>query len=641
MDDPHVTSASLPPDFLSVFASPDAGLWRTQVEQELKGVSFDKALITSLLEGLKLQPVYPVGEPVPPVSLGLRASSSPGWVPAQCLLGADPAQAGVQMQEDLLHGMGGARVLLNEAGGAGSGLDLHDGAALHALLDPSLVHADARNAFSLLSFRSGAQVETLVKRLADSGLTLPPGLRLLLGADPLGTLARTGEIPSDAWASTARVLLQGTSGLGMGPVRVLEVSTEPYHGAGAHAVQELGVLIAAVLETIRALGAEGIPAQQVISQLVVVLPVGRELFLEAAKLRAARVLLAKLQVGLGLALQPVWVHGVGAYRTLTRFDVWVNQLRTSQQGVAAGLGGVDSLSLNPIDALTGVWHAQSARVARNTHTILLRESHLGAVADPLAGSYFMEALTDGLARAAWTQFQQLEAEGGLRAVLASGRLQETLATTWSAFQERVARRQVPLTGVTEFPLETDTGLELPPVQEAASSRALPLHRDAEAFEALRDGLLCAAQRDPGLRTVFVACAGPKAEHNARTTFLQNLLVVGGFAPVLSDDQGFVETDLQGLVAYQQAAFRKSGARIACLSAVDAQYTQLALPLLAALREAGAEQVWLAGKPGALDASLTAAGLTGALFIGADVYALLKRMQAGLGLESSSLESRSH
>ncbi len=123
-------------------------------------------------------------------------------------------------------------------------------------------------------------------------------------------------------------------------------------------------------------------------------------------------------------------HAVTSSVMMTRRDPWVNMLRTTVACIAAGVGGADSVTVLPFDAALGLPDAFSRRIARNTSSILMAESHLARVIDPAGGSWYVERLTDDLCQAAWAWFQEIERAGGQEKALDDGLIAERLAATW-------------------------------------------------------------------------------------------------------------------------------------------------------------------------------------------------------------------
>ena len=259
-------------------------------------------------------------------------------------------------------------------------------------------------------------------------------------------------------------------------------------------------------------------------------------------------------------------------------------------------------------------------------TILIEESGLGRVADPVAGSGGFEALTEDIGAKAWALFQDMEKQGGLYAALLSGSFQSQVAERAADRNKRIGRRSLPLTGTSEFPNLAEAPVDvLAPFPSATSATSWPIAlprleptRDAMPFEALRDRsdtLLATTGQRPG---IFLASLGTAADFTARAMFAKGLFEAGGIEAIGND--GFAnETDLA-------AAFAASGARIACLCSSDAVYAERAVAAAAALQAAGVQKLWLAGRPGSLQAEWNAAGIADFIFAGCDAVAALTLAQ---------------
>jgi methylmalonyl-CoA mutase len=294
---------------------------------------------------------------------------------------------------------------------------------------------------------------------------------------------------------------------------------------------------------------------------------------------------------------------------MSKYDPWVNMLRTTVAAFAAGVGGADAVTVLPFDSVLGVPDGFGRRIARNTSSLLVSEAHVARVADPAGGSYAVEKLTDDLARAGWAELGRLEEAGGVAAALDDGSLRTRIDETVARREAEVARRKRPLTGVSEFP---HLGETLPERAQSPAHDAAWGHvrRYGAAFERLRD--------EPAAGPVFLATMGPIAAHTARATFATNLLAAGGIpVEVAGATDG---------VAAVVAAYR--GQPVACLAGTDPAYDEWGADLVAALRAAGARWVVVAGKPGDL-------GVDDACAVGVDALEFLTRTKHVLSSQGAS------
>ncbi|MEU3792819.1 methylmalonyl-CoA mutase family protein [Streptomyces fructofermentans] len=557
--------------------------------RELSGEAAEDALSTALEDGLRTRPLYTAHHSSPDAGFPGFAPFVRGGSAAGTLAGGwdvrqrhATTEAGAALA-DLENGVGSLWLVVGDDGIPVPSLgQVLDG----VYLDLAPVVLDA-----------GRDVEPAARellRLFEERGVAHEAARGNLGGDPLGHEARTGEAV-DHTAVTRLALLCARTYPGL---RALTVDALPYHEAGGSAAQELGCSLATGLANLRELTAAGLTVGQACAQMEFRYAATADQFLTIAKLRAARRLWARVAEVCGAPEAGAQVqHAVTSPVMMTRRDPWVNMLRTTIATLAAGAGGADSVTVLPFDHALGLPDAFARRIARNTSTILVEESHLSRVIDPAGGSWYVEKLTDELAHAGWEFFQRIEKEGGQAAALRSGLVPEALAATWAERSTKLARRREPVTGVSEFPHLDERPVERRPAPEPPAG-GLPRVRRDEAFEALRarsDAHLAATGARP---RIFLAALGPAAAHTARLTFASNLFQAGGIEPV---------TD---------GAFEDSGATEACLCSSDALYEERAAEVAGALREAGAGHVSLAGRPGEYP------GVDAFVFAGCDAVAVL-------------------
>ncbi|MCF6507951.1 methylmalonyl-CoA mutase [Blastococcus sp. MG754426] len=434
-----------------------------------------------------------------------------------------------------------------------------------------------------------------------------------LGLDPLGVEAASGEKQD---LSGLAGIARRAAALSTGPhstLRTVVVDGTVFHDAGASVVEELGCSLAAGVAYLRALTDGGLTVDEAAAQLEFRYAASADQFTTIAALRAARRLWDRVGEvsGASPGARAQRQHAVTSSVMTTRRDPWVNMLRTTVACFAAGVGGADAVTVQPFDAALGLPDPFSRRIARNTQNLLVEEGHLGRVLDPAGGSWYVESLTDELARAAWEWFTEIERAGGLSAALASGLVRDRIAQAWDARAQRLATRADAITGVSEFPNLTE---KLPARQPAAdvlpATGGLPRVRAAQEFEALRDAADAAEQSTGTRPSVYLATLGPIARHTARATFAANLFQAGGLATPSGDGAG-------GLA--------DAGTTVACICGTDKDYAEHAAGLAAELRAAGATQVWLAGKP-----DLAVDGVDGYVFAGCDALAALRTVHEQLG-----------
>lgn len=433
---------------------------------------------------------------------------------------------------------------------------------------------------------------TFVQVLRDRGITPASGTNL--GADPLG--ARVREYGTDDMTVGTDVA-KLASDIG---VRAIVVDGTAVHDAGASDVQELAYTMAAGVTYMRMLNAAGYDVNTAAALLEFRYAVTNEQFTTIAKLRAARRLWHRVceLSGVRENARGQVQHAVTSRPMMTRYDPTVNMLRTTVAALSAGVGGASSITVFPFDDALGLPEPFSRRIARNTGALLMAESHIAAVTDPAGGSHTTEKLTDDLARAAWTEFGQIEEAGGIEAVIADGTLADRIGDVAQKRDEQIATRTRPLTGVSEYPNSSEGSTQRRPAAGA------PVRRYAEPFEELRD--------TPASRPVFLATMGSLADYTARVGYALNVFTAGG---VTTREAGPTDS-VEDVVTQWNKQRNESGTTVACLCGPDDAYRQWGAQLIEALREAGATRVLIAGRT-QLDAD-------DAVYMGADVLAFLHR-----------------
>ncbi|MEN3538950.1 methylmalonyl-CoA mutase subunit beta [Microbispora sp. ZYX-F-249] len=598
---------TVPPVELDDLADPAAGFpqatreqWRALAADVLRRSGWDgppdaveDALATTTYDAVGVAPLYDAADlPRTP-----RVVRGPGpWDVRQRHADPDPAATREAIHADLENGVTSLWLDLNAI----------DPAALPAVLDgvlldlaPVVLDAGPRTAQAAQAFL----------RLVG-GVPVPGGN---LGADPIGLAARTGAgVDTGAAGLDGAVALARRCAADHPGLRAITVDALPYHDAGGADAEELGCSIATGVAYLRALTGAGLTAEQAFGQLEFRYAATADQFLTIAKLRAARRMWARIAEvigGPGAQLQ----HAVTSSAMMTVRDPWVNMLRTTLACFAAGVGGADAVTVQPFDACLGLPDAFARRIARNTQSLLVEEANVARVADPAGGSWYVERLTDDLAARAWEWFQEIERAGGMAAAL-ERLVPERLAATRAGRADNLAHRRDPVTGVSEFPdlNERPVSRRPGPGLAATSGGGLPVMRYAEEFEALRD----LADAQPSRPSVFLATIGPVAAHTARAAFAANLFAAGGVATVTSGPG----TDPAAIAA----AFRDRGTPVACLCSSDRLYGEHAAAVAAALREAGARRVWLAGK-GEYE------GVDATLYAGCDALEVLRTTFDDLGV----------
>lgn len=618
----------------NIFPATTEADWLKAVEQVLKGAAFEKVMLGRTADGLAIRPLLPRRADASPIT-GARAGER--WRIAARLADPDAERGNALLHDDLL---GGADTVTMAVAGAPSarGFGLREPAPATFAAALNNVHCDLIHLrLEAAPFGGRAMADAFAAFARHHRL---PGatLKVDFGLQPLADFAATGHFPlafGQIMAHALEIIRQRQGEGFAGPF--LRCDGRPFHEAGATEAQDIALVVAQGIAYLRALEAAGMPLEEARDMLSFTLAVDDDVFLGIAKLRALRLVWARVEEASGLSPQPLALHAETAWRMLTRDDVHVNLLRNTIAAFAAGLGGADSIEVLPFTGALGLADGAARRLARNTSLILQDESNLYRMVDPAAGAGGIEGLTDDLAGKAWALVGALEGQhagelSGLPAALENGFVAEMLRDARDGRARLLATRKQPLTGVSEFPDLTET----PPVVLApakpphVAEGALPSIRLSEPYEALRDR---AAAR-PKPPRIFLANLGRVADFTARAMFARSLFEAGGIAAVTNDGFALADgsTDLAALVA----AFRASGAELACLASSDDIYQSafdgemLAAAAARALLAAGAKHVWLAGRPGAHEEAWREAGIGGFSYVGCDVLASLANALDAIG-----------
>jgi len=651
--------------------------WLKLVQAALKDRPFER-LVAKTYDGIAIEPLYARRAEARP----LVARQRPWQVMAR-VDHPDPAAANAEALHELENGATGLTlVFAGSAGAYGYGLPGDPQSIARALQG---VHLDAIP-IELQTAEPTRDAADHVAALVQSRGHAPGAVNIRFGHDAIGAHSLTGTLPIPFrdlmprfGAHVALLAKQGFKGtLAVADGRIV-------HNAGGSEAQELAYVLAVAVAYLRALEAAGIDLEDARGMIEFRLTADADQFLTVAKFRALRPLWARVEAACGLKPKPAFISVETAWRMVSKRDPHVNMLRTTIAAFSAGIGGADAMSVLPFTSALGLPDRFARRIARNTQLLLLEESNLARVDDPAAGSGGIEDLTDKLCQAAWTLFQDIERQGGAPAALEKGFIQDKIAKVRAEHETAVAHRKDALTGTSDFPLLAETPnpvldarpVPLPAPAAAIRYPALAPIRLAAPFEALRDAsdrMLTATGARP---KIFLANLGTLAEFTPRATFAKNLFEAGGIEAVTND--GFLpspreaagrvdrqsvatavgvggadtmqelsphprplptasggrgdalaalSTDLAALVA----AFKASGAKLACLCGSDAVYEREAVDSAKALDAAGALHIYLAGRLRQLETALKAAGVQDFVYAGCDALTMLQAAHANLAIE---------
>ncbi|GAB3541311.1 methylmalonyl-CoA mutase family protein [Spirosoma fluminis] len=438
------------PLFKNIFSPVDRFAWLAQVRAELKDEHAYESLRWSSPEGFGVEPYYTADDltTLPLADIQTAQKAAPGWLNAPERRITNEKLDNASFRSALTSG---ADALV---------LDLPLQVDVNRLLD-GIKLSDTPVYFRLAS----AEVDFVQALQTVAPYQLKGGLL------------------TDVSADTAQITRQLA---GSPQFRTVCVNSHPFHNAGATATQELAFTFARLSDAYDQLTEAGLTAEELAPKTLISVSVGTSYFMEIAKLRALRVLWQRFIGAYGTSTVSVTVHA----QTSTFYDAtatpYTNLLRATTEAMAAVMGGCDVLTIHPYDTVLG--HATdelesnfSERIARNVSLLLAEESYLGKVADPAAGSYYIETLTSQLITAAWTLFLDVEKQGGYTKAMENGFIPGEIDKSYRAKIQAVETGKV-LVGVNKFRFDEGNRPATHPKGRSQSKTGLPDRRLGESFE---------------------------------------------------------------------------------------------------------------------------------------------------------------
>lgn len=388
--------------------------WRLLVEKSLNGRDAG-SLRSRTRDGIPIEPLYERRRDCAPL-IGRRAGP---WVLVQPIDDPHPDRANERAIAAIAGGATGLALRFSTASSEGGpGLPPTFEALAAALdgIDLATFH------LRLESHQHGLQAAAWLRDLIGTSGLAAERADVAFGLDPVAFVASPTATDPEPFAAAFLALRDAHF---RGPLALLDART--FHEKGATEAQELAAVLGAAAWWLRTLHDAGVAPETALSYIGASISVDRDVLVSIAKLRALRLLWARLQQVCGAAGIALQIHAETSRRMLTRSELLDNLLRNTLAAFAAGVGGADAVSVIPHTAALGITDRNAHALARNLQHLLMEESHLHRVADPAAGSGAVEALTEALAERAWEEFRALEREGGLIDSLRQGLFQARIA----------------------------------------------------------------------------------------------------------------------------------------------------------------------------------------------------------------------
>jgi len=447
--------------------------------------------------------------------------------------------------------------------------------------------------------------------------------------DPLGTYTTCGKFISSYEHDMQQLLDMHEATLHLPHFQYLTINGHLFSSAGAGIVSELAFTLAMGADYLTYLTDKGLFIDDVAPHIRFHMAVGSDYFMEIAKFRAARYLWAKLVNAYGLndsENAKMHIHCSNSRWNKTVYDPYVNMLRTTTESMSAILGGIDSLTVLPYNAVYETETAFSERIARNQQLILKGESYLDKIADPAAGSYYIETLTHELIQNAWKLFLEIDEAGGYLSALKKGIIQTRVKAEAAQKDMDIALRRKSILGTNQYPNINEQLASLPElVQDETRSEIVTLkpYRGAEKLEQLRFSTDAYARKEHR-PVAWMFTYGNLAMRKARAQFAGNFFGCAGYK--IEDNNGFTSIE-QGI---QAALAAKPEIVVICSS--DEEYDTIALPIFEALHNH--TNVVLAGYPADVIEKLQAAGMQHFIHLKSNLLEKLNEFQQLIGISNN-------
>lgn len=636
--------------------------WMEVVERDLKGADFDKRLVTKTLDGLKLRPFYR-REDLPAASPFPIADGNP-WVLREEIREPNIEEANRHILRCLERGSEELSIITYPIGPA-----IRNQTDVEKLLEG--VYIDAVPIHWLAGPLAAPTLALFVNEAIIRDIE-PSELMGSVDLDPiLDRCAGWTDAPLDTWKDD---FLRVTKFLlaEMPKFKLLTIRGALIEKSGASLAQEVAFTLALLIEYLTAAGEmfdKGLLGDgrdrtgflsEILSRSELRFGLGTNYFLEIAKLRAVRVLLANLLPSFGIESTTPWIHAVTTSSNKTLYDPYNNLLRATIESMAAVNGSVDSLSVAAYDQGYHAPDEFSEHLSRNTQSLLKEEGYLDKVSDPLGGSYTVEVITASLAQAAWDLVLKIEEMGGFVAAWQDGFIAAELDRIRAERQKQVSRRQRKIIGTTVYsnPAEQRIKDVTPraPVQQvdprkdwevqdyvahfacgspignlfaAGSVPSTPLDpfRPSWPFENLRLRVERHVANGGRRPKVLLAMWGDGKMRRARSGFCQSFFPAGGYE--------IVESILDDPAELQKTArARKCDLAVLCTS--DDEILAMAQ---ATFREKDASPVpvVVAGYPEPALEELRSLGVSGFVHVRTDLLESLTKFHAMLGIPEIPLD----
>jgi len=603
--------------------------WMAKINCDLKGADFNKKLVWKTNEGFDVMPFYRMED----IENLMYINTLPGdfpfvrgtkirdnsWKVRQNIEVSDYAEANLKALDILMKGIDSLGFIITDP-------ESVNGDNFEKLLKN--IHIELIE-INFLCNGKAKEILALISKISGERGIPASEIHGAIEADPLGRLMTNGTLCVTAETGFDYLAALTESASFFSNLRTIHLNGSDFNNAGADIVMELGLAISMGNEYLSQLTERGLKADLAASRIRFSLGTGSNYFSEIAKLRAARLLWSVVQKGYnieeGVAIK-MDIHSVTTRWNKTVYDPYVNMLRTQTEAMSAILGGADSMTVEPFDKVFRQPDEFSERIARNQQLILKEEAYFDKVADPAAGSYYIENLTALIAENSWKLFLEIEDAGGFLAALKSGLIQRKLSESAENRKKDVATRKITLLGTNQYPnnseslsssVDTDIVFAKQTHEEEMIVDPILKFRASEDFEKLRIAVDKADKRP----VVFLMPIGNPVMRKARAQFSAGFFGCAGYNVI--DNHGFenAEAGINAAVG--------SGADIVVICSSDEEYMLYAPEVFSNLKDKAF--IVVAGNP-ASAGELKSLGIQYFIHMKSNVPQILQDFNSKLGIK---------
>ncbi len=596
--------------------------WEKIIQRDLKGSDYDKKLITKTIEGIDIKPYYRLEdlskleylESLPgkyPYTRGNRTNNSKHKI-RQNIIVKSFEEANTKANEFIAKGITSLGFSINHK----TDITIEGLFILLNKIDLETIE------INFLSGKHSEKVLRLFKSYISENKINPKKVFGSLDYDPIGHKTITGHCYDEKQCDFSSKLKSLTKIIDnyLPNFKILTVNAQHFRNAGSTAVQELAFGLAMGSDYLSKATDANIEIEKIASKILFTFGIASNYFIEIAKIRAARVLWAKIVEAFGAKNKEsgkMYIHSVTCDWNKTAYDPYVNVLRTTTESMSALLGGTDSLLVSPFNSSFEQADDFSERIARNTQIILNEEAYFDKSVDPAAGSYYIESLTNSIAEHAWKLFLEIENEGGYHEAFNNGLVKYKVEETARKRDMNIAQRKEILLGTNQFPNRNEKVTLIKKDKELISDNALRMYRASESFEEIRQK----SEKATKIPKVFMLTIGNQAMRKARATFAGNFFACAGFEII--DNPGFKTID----EAVKASIAAKSDITVICSS--DDEYPDIVPCIFEKLKEKSI--IAVAGYPKNSVDALRNFGIKHFIHIKSNALETLKEFQTELGL----------